>query len=184
MKMTNSVSFKLAACYFLLSSILGAVQWQHFHDQRIFRTIQEEIHTDFGLPLWQTRLFHNKPIAISRAYLSAVYKHLDLAYIFSLPGLTAMYGSYPDIGVLTPIELPLFIFAVIIIIRSTTITRRVKSILLFILFIILLYAGATTPVFTKDKIVILAIYLRMVISLSIITFSSFFQSKQWKNIFS
>lgn len=115
-----------------------------------------------------SRGFHNKVIFSLESFFSSIFQSLDPVFLFSLSKNAPLYVGPTDIKMLYPIEFPLFIIAVIYIIRSWKYKRDKYFYLLIVFFLSLILIGILLPALHPIKLLPLVITIRTVIFLGIV----------------
>ena len=164
---------------FMRRSGLGDVKSLSFFllDQETLKRLQRSIASDYDTNLiFITRLFHNKLLAYLETFFIAVFRSIDISFLFSLALNSSMYEDIGRIKMLYPLELPIFILAVFYFIRRWTILKKRYFFLFPALLFSLLIIGAFLPALNTWKLFPLVVVLR---TFFFISFVEFLRDRQW-----
>lgn len=113
------------------------------------------------------RMFHNKVSLSLDTFSNSIYQAVDLVFLFSL-GKNALYSDPTGIKMLYPIELPLFIIAMIYVIKNWKIKRDKYFYLLISFLFSTLIVGLFLPPLYPIKLLPLVIVIRTTIFLGLV----------------
>lgn len=140
-----------------------------FHDTNIKYRIESALVLDpFPGNVLVARMFHNKAILSLDTFTNSIYQALDPVFLFSLSPNAPIFVGPTDIKMLFPIEFPLFIIALIYILRHEKI-KNGKYFYLFVAFLFSLFmVGLFLPPLYPLKLLPLVIIVRTIIFLGIV----------------
>lgn len=91
------------------------------------------------------RIFHNKAYAYGETFVVSIFRSVDPVFLFSLSDMASMYDNPGKRQSMHPVELPLFLFASVLFIRSSSISRHIKKVILILFMSILCFIGLFAP---------------------------------------
>lgn len=140
-----------------------------WNDKGTFERLGLAIQSDHdSRTIWLTRIFHNKPLALLDTFLVSIYRALDISFLFSLTDHSSPFESKWKISMLSPLEFPFFLLALV-----TLVTQWVKFPLSHRRFLFmgiggsLIIVGILMPSVHSVKLLPLVLVVRIIIILGI-----------------
>lgn len=156
--------------FFSAFLIYSSVTSYHMHDTpRLFfqdpnapGRITAAISSDHNM-VFIARLLHNKVLVSWQVFCDAIYRSVDLPFLFSLTERTALYDNQGKMPMLPIYELPFFFLALIVFIKRWRAVKRYGVFLLILFSFSLLCAGLFWPFIFPLKLIPLMITIQLFI---------------------
>lgn len=86
--------------------------------------LDDSIRSDYDTnTIFITRLFHNKSLVYTETFFISIFRSLDLAFLFSLSD-SSLYANSGKIKMLYPVEFPLFLIAVVYLLKREALHKK------------------------------------------------------------
>ena len=126
--------------------------------------INAAISADHNMP-FVARTLHNKVLVSWQVVTDAIYRSLDISFLFSLTSRSSLYDNPGKMQMLPFFELPFFFVAVIFFIKRWEKMKMYGIVVVSLLIFSLLVVGVMWPFIFPLKLILLMITIQLIIFL-------------------